>query len=74
MGELLLANLHLIGGGEVGWLHLGKGLPLCGDVASVPLQIVMPVKALVAGGANALALLPPQAQGGLVLVVGIRAS
>ena len=74
MGELLLANLHLIGGREVGWLHLSKGLPLCGDVASVPLQIVMPVKALVAGGANALALLPPQAQGGLVLVVGIRAS
>ena len=33
----------------------------------------MPVKALVACGANALALLPPHAQRGLVLVVGIGA-
>jgi len=33
----------------------------------------MPVKASVASGANALALLPPHAQRGLVLVVGIGA-
>jgi len=31
----------------------------------------MPVKALVASGANALALLPPHAQRGLVLVVRV---
>ena len=33
----------------------------------------MSVKALVASGANALALLPPHAQRGLVLVVGVGA-
>ena len=33
----------------------------------------MPEKALVACGPNALPPLPPQAQGGLVLVVGIGA-
>ena len=40
--QLLLADLHLVGRGEVSWLHLGKGQPLGDCWAGIPLQIIMP--------------------------------
>ena len=73
MGESLLAYLHSVGGGKVGRLHLCQSHPLSRGWASIPLQVVMAVDALVAGGADALPLLPPHAQGSLVLVVRIGA-
>ena len=73
MGESLLAYLHSVGGGKVGRLHLCQSRPLSRGWASIPLQVVMAVDALVAGGADALPLLPPHAQGSLVLVVRIGA-
>ena len=40
--QLLLADLHLVGRGEVNWLHLSEGEPLGDCWAGISLQIIMP--------------------------------